>query len=269
MSEPQSRAASQGDATPRAGRAVADDDVKSTLGFWHCEACGFNNHWQNERPWTCRQCGTADPVWLASRAAQATPAEGAARGDWLRAHLPQGEGPGAALDRLQRPAGAADRTRGAGWYVITADGGHRGPFASESDAMADAAEGERVCSWRPTSPEAAAEERLRGEARMWREIACPFIEWAQSNTVLDSGKWAGFSVFDGVRAEFEATRQRVAALEQECATLREDAAIGALARAWWEDRREQPVSYLTMCKEYTALIVALDAARAGRPAGED
>jgi hypothetical protein len=268
MSRQQSRAASQGDATPPAGRAVAEADVQ-VFGAdvpTGLTAAEVQRHvpfrdlyarddvrdqlrnvgramWSNAGKPAPYQAGfdtaylllqAADAIdALASRAAQATPAEGAEE---------------------QEPGECAD----CGTLLVQSE-----------DAFCEDCEGMRRAACRRQPAGAADRTRGAGEDTLDEQ-------WLKSIEARMSGDPAAVTALLGeirgyLRAASHAIRDRdtrIDALEQECATLREDAAIGALARAWWEDRREQPVSYLTMCKEYTALIVALDAARAGRPAGE-
>jgi hypothetical protein len=253
-------------ATPRAGRAVAEADVRRLLepveesaggatrsvpivSFLRSEAGNYALRAQQETDFRLRALAQsrekafdriADAVEsIADRAAQATPAEGAERPHWHPGWTQRLADAYALIDEAGETPIVASSLTGRLFASLCFVSSILNEFAPE-----------------PIQPAGAADRTRRGARAPDRVETIVF-------GLRHGHGYASLSP--------EACALLVAhidALEQECATLREDAAIGALARAWWEDRREQPVSYLTMCKEYTALVVALDAARAGRPAGE-
>ena len=68
----------------------------------------------------------------------------------------------------------------------------------------------------PLSPEAVKQAHMQ---RIWADDVMPFMEWAQS--YLDSGRWAGHSMFDAVKTEILERDRLVSALQAEQAETRE------------------------------------------------
>jgi hypothetical protein len=247
MSEQQSRAAYQGDATPRAGRAVADEDVREEevdavtliVEGWDLSDPAVNARRLSQMPNTRKRVRRALERFLASRAAQATPAEGADE---------------------QEPGECAD----CGTLLVQSE-----------DAFCEDCEGMRRAACRRQPAGAADRTRGAGEDTLDEQ-------WLKSIEARMSGDPAAVTALLGeirgyLRAASHAIRDRdtrIDALEQECATLLDDAARldwleSSAGWAWFDYKASDcDASAHDMWPDNDNWRGMIDAARAGRPAGE-